>query len=715
MLCIVRNIVLPLSATFLLGVHAAQTHEKAMLGMNPIRRVVSLLQSMQKKVTEEGAKETDAYEKFMCYCKTGTGDLKNAIGSAENKLPQIEAALETAQAQKSQLEQDLKNHKAAVADAKKTVAKATALRNKEAATFAKDSADTKSNIAALGKAIKAIEGGSAASFLQSSATIGAVEQLTMNMDMSNADRDMLSEFLSQGQTTATSPSVILGILKQMKDTMQKDLAEITATEEEAVKNFDALVAAKNKEIDSNTLAIESKLKRVGETGIEIEEMKEDLDDTGKALIEDKKLLTELEKGCSTKQAEWEERSKLRAEELLAIGEAIKVLNDDDALDLFKKTLPSPSFMEVQVSSTEVRHRALEALEGGPKGRKHHHGRHLSFIALALRGKSTGFEKVTAMIDEMLTLLGKEQAQDSDKKAYCEEELDKTEDALKDLDRKASDIEKALEEAQDTLETETEDIASLVVGIKACDKMVAEATDLRKKEHAAYKESMSANVAAKKVLDIAGNRLAKFYTPKLYKAPKVEMSEEERISVNFGVEEAPQAVEFVQVRTHTSSLAAPPAPPETWDAYQKQNEGHGGVVALLNMLKADLEKDIVESKVEEKDAQAEYEALVAESASKRTTDVKVLGNKESVKAELEATIQRLGQDGKSTKAEGLTKAETLRDLHMECDWLLSNFEVRQNARTSEMEALKNAKAVLAGADYSLVQTGSSSHLFFRKSM
>jgi len=706
----VRIVALSFTAAFFIGAHAV--HEKAQLGMNPIRRVVSLLQSMQKQVTEEGAKEKELYEQFMCYCKTGNVDLKSSIGLAEGKQPQIVSALEAAEAQKSQLDKDIKEHKASVADAKKTTAKATALRNKEAAAFAKESGDTKTNIAALGKAIAAIEGGLSASFLQSSTAVGAVEQLTENMEMSDADRDMLSAFLSQEQTGASSP-VIVGILKQMKETMEKDLAEITAVEKEAIETFDALVAAKKKEVDANTQAIESKLKRLGEVGLEIVKLKEDLDDTGKALIEDKKLLAELEKSCATKQAEWEERSKVRAEEIMTIGEAIQVLNNDDSLDLFKKTLPSPSLMELRVSSQDVRRRALEALQGGQKNHKHHHGNHLGFIALALRGKSAGFEKITAMIDEMLTLLGKEQTQDDDKKSYCEDELDKTEDDFKNLDRKVSDIGKALEEAKDTLETVTEDIVSIVAGIQDTDKKVEEATVLRKKEHADYKESMTANVAAKMVLEIAGNRLAKFYTPKLYVPAKVEMSEDQRIAVNFGVEEAPPAVEFVQVRSHTASSAAPPPPPETWDAYQKQNEGHGGVVALINMLKVDLEKEITESKVEEKDAQGEYEAFIADSASKRTTDVTVLGNKEYVKAELEASIQKLTGDEKSTKVEAYSKAETLRDLHVECDWLLSNFAVRKNARASEAEALKNAKAVLAGADYSLVQTGSSSRQLLRK--
>merc|ERR1719492_658906 len=112
---------------------------------------------------------------------------------------------------------------------------------------------------------------------------------------------MLTAFLSQGQGYAPKSGQIIGILKQMKDTMGATLAEIIAAEEEALKNFDALMAAKKKEIEANTAALESKLERVGQTGLDIVQMAEDLDDTKKAPVEDKKFLAELLKGCSTKQ------------------------------------------------------------------------------------------------------------------------------------------------------------------------------------------------------------------------------------------------------------------------------------------------------------------------------------------------------------------------------------------------------------------------------
>merc|ERR1719367_1124577 len=335
--------------------------------------------------------------------------------------------------------------------------------------------------------------------------------------------------------------------------------------------------------------------------------------------------------------------------------------------------------------------------------------HLDFIALALRDQNGGtFDEVIRMIDEMVAILAEEQKADDDKKAYCEAELDKTEDTKKSLERKVDDLGAALEDTKGMIATLTEEIASLVDGIKALDKAVAEATENRKAENRAYKELMAADTAAEQLLSMAANRLAKFYTPELYvPAPKTELSAEQRIAVNMGSEAAPTVPPMlVQVKQHDRALVAPPPPPETWGAYKKKGEEHGGVVAMLNMLKADLEKEMQSATVEENDAQAEYEKMMAESAEKRATDSKSVADKESAKADLESKSLKLKEEETATMKEVLAAAETLKNLHLECDWLVSNFEVRKEARSGEVEALKNAKAVLSGADYSLIQTSRS---------
>merc|ERR1712079_787338 len=646
-------------------------HESTSLVANPIRRVVTLLQNMQKKVEEEGAKEKKLFEKFMCYCKNGLGDLRQGIDAAEAKVPKVTSALAEAEALKEQLDKDIGELKGGSGDAKAAIAKATGIRDKEAAAFAKDSADKKTNIAALKKAIAAIEAGMAGKFLQTSTeNVATLQQLVINMDMSSTDRDMLTSFLSQGTGYAPASGEILGILKQMLDTMVAELNEITITEEKAIKDFEALIAAKEKELNANTGAMETKIERAAEVGLEIVEMKEDLDDTSKALVEDKKFLSELEKDCGSKEGDWNERCKIRAEELLAIGDTIKILNDDDALDLFKKTSPSSSLLQMQRTSAEVKQQALAFLRAS-KGDSR-----IDFIALALRAKAPAvFEKVIGMIDEMVVLLQEEQVQDDEKKKYCEAELDKVEDEKKSLERKVDDLTKAQEEGRDTLATLGEEIEALADGIKALDKQVAEATENRKEENTEYKEEMAANVAAKKLLELAKGRLAKFYSPKSAAASMVAVSE----------------------HSAEAAAAAPPPPPETWGAYKKQTEEAGGILGMLQMMIADVEKEITESKTEEKNAQEEYDTMIADSGEKRRMDSKSLSDKESAKADLEKSLQQLAKDEKTTKFEVMATAETLKDLHLECDWLLNNFEAQKEARAGEIDALKKAKAVLSGAD------------------
>merc|ERR1719389_610128 len=130
--------------------------------------------------------------------------------------------------------------------------------------------------------------------------------------------------------------------------MSKDLEELVATEDQAKKDFEGLVAAKEKEIAAAVKGIEEKTVRAGETAVQIVMMKEDLDDTQQALMEDQQFLADLSKNCATKEKEWAETCKMRQMELVAIADTIKILNDDDALELFKKTA-SASLLQVKTS------------------------------------------------------------------------------------------------------------------------------------------------------------------------------------------------------------------------------------------------------------------------------------------------------------------------------------------------------------------------------
>jgi len=408
-----------------------------------------------------------------------------------------------------------------------------------------------------------------------------------------------------------------------------------------------------------------------------------------------------------KKAEWAEYKNMQGIEAVALADTIKVLNDDDALELFKKTLPAAgsSFMQVEVSSGAMRHRALNALKSG-----HKNDPRLDLIELAMHGGKLGFGKIITMIDNLVVTLTAEQKIDLDKKAYCLAEFDKSEDKKKGLDLDISDLGKAIEDEKESIATLKGELAALADGIKALDKSVADATATRKSEHDDFVETLAANSAAKDILGFAKNRLNKFYNPKLYKAPPArELTEEEQITVNNGGTLAPTAAPGGIAGTGIGlAQVAPPPPPAANLAYKKSGESSNGVIAMIDLIVADVEKEIQTMDLEEKDAQKDYEGFMADASDKRAQDSKSITDKESAKAETEAEHETDTETKNSKTIEAMETAKYIGGLHEECDWLLSNYETREAARTGEIDALGKAKAVLSGADYSLVQM-SSVHL------
>jgi len=541
-------------------------------------------------------------------------------------------------------------------------------------------------------------------------------------DMPEADQEAVTAFLTQGTSYAPQSGEIIGILKEMGDTMAASLSEATSTEEGSIATYKGLMQAKTKEVAALTATIESKTQQIGELGVSIVMMKEDLADTQETLAEDKTFLAELEKSCATKTAEWEERSKTRAEELVALADTIKVLNDDDALELFKKTLPSASASLLQVEAGQ-RGSAVSTLRSALQRANAQDRPGLEFLVLALTGKKSagaaGFEKVIKMIDDMVTLLGKEQADDNDKKEYCAMQFDVSDDRKKALERTIAGEEAAIATAKEAIATLTQEIAALTAGIHALDKSVAEATAQRKDENTEYKALIASDTAATQVLEFAKNRLNKFYNPKLYKPPpKVELSSEDRIYSSMGgvvTTVAPGGIAgtgiamLAQVSQHQQRKVAPAAPPATWGAYATKTGENTGVIAMIDLLIKDLAKEMTEAETDEKDSQADYEQMMKDSAAKRTADSKALTAKGSSKADTEAALQAHTEHRADGAKELMATMKYISSLHAECDWLLQYFDARKAARAGEVESLKQAKAVLSGADYALLQQRAHSFL------
>jgi len=673
--------------------------EQQTMGANPIRKIVTLLQNMQKEIEAEGAKEKELFDKFMCFCSGNSGDLTKKAADAKASIEELGAKLKAEEAEKVQIAQELIDHKKDREAAKADIEEATMLRGKEADEYAALKADSETNIAAMAKAIPALEKGmGGAAFMQMPGASKLHRLLENYPKMDPSDRREALAFLdASGESGDYEPASgqIVGILKAMKDDMEAELKEAIADEEKAIAGFNDLKGSKETEIEVATEAIETKTARSGEIAVSVVQTKDSLEDTQDELADVEKFAAQLETECATKEKEFAEASKVRAEEVKAISEAISILNDDDALDVFKKARPSALMQEPELGflqkSNNLASKAKKAQAVLAIAASKAHSAQLnallytlnSKLKLAHKGKAKGLESVIKMIDDMVVLLGKDQAEDDKSKTFCEDELEKAEDEDKAAKEKKAMHEATLGEMSDEIEALAESIATLEQDIKDLDKTVAQATEQRKEEHADYLEMMQLNEAAVALVGKAKNRLQKFYNPTLYKAPpKKEMSMEDKIM---------EAGSFAQIRAHAKD-------DEDFDVSYKKSEKSAGVIGLMDMMISEVETDMKDAEYEEKTAADDYAKLMGDSESTRAANSKGITTKAAAKATLEGKLEAEKGMLADTNEDLSLIATTLGDLHAQCDFLLQNFDLRKEARTNEIESLKNAKAILSGANF-----------------
>merc|ERR1719428_2575424 len=231
------------------------------------------------------------------------------------------------------------------------------------------------------------------------------------------------------------------------------------------------------------------------------------------------------------------------------------------------------------------------------------------MRLANKGKTQNFGEIIKAIDEMVTILGKEQKEDDKQKGWCQDELDKAADEETSAKEKLAQVDAQIAEMTDTIAALGEEIATLGESIKALDKTVAQATEQRKEEHEEALAAAQMSQAAVGLVGKAKARMNKFYNPSMVQTQ--------------------QAPGFLQIRAHRArrdlfSLSEDddqPEAPETFSGEVKKNEKSAGVIGMMDMIIRDLENDMKDAEYEEKTAQEDYAKLMSESETSRQQDSK----------------------------------------------------------------------------------------------
>jgi len=628
------------------------------------------MEKMADKIEDEAKKEEDQYEKFECYCKKTIAELEENIRQAETN-PISPADIDKKQSEISALQQEVKTLKDDRIAEEETLKSAEVQRGKEHDVFVKEVTEEGEVVKGVDAATAALKGGETASFLQQLDTVQRVSRaVDSNSHLSTDAKRRISAFLAH--RSSESPGFVVGMLSGIKDDTQKEIKVETKAEDKAVENFHEVETAKKTEIATLLNTFERKMKSIGEKQVEVVNLKRELSDQGDSIEDDKKMLAELQKSCSQKAADWEERKSSRQKEQIALQDTIKMLDSDTSLDLFRKR----STALLQFSSHEKVKKALALVKAAQSKDIVAVTAHpeLNFLALALSGKKADFTKILEKIDGLVELLKQESEDDKSKKSYCTKEFRSVEEKTKSLDSKIKTLTASVVEKKDAISKLSQDIDALQSGVKSLDSSVATAGKNRQAEHAEFQESTSSNSAALDLLSMARDRLNKVYNPSMV-APTTTKSPYD-----------PYAL--IEIKGEK--------PPATFEGgYQQKTQESNGVLKMIDTLSSDIEKEMAVAKTEEADAQSDYEETIKDAAKKRDADLALVAQKSQDKADLETDLNDDTDEKKGKKKDLMAAGKFAANLHQECDWLLQNFDLRAEARTEEKENLIRAKTVLAG--------------------
>jgi septal ring factor EnvC (AmiA/AmiB activator) len=670
---------------------------------NPIRRVITMLQMMMKKSDDTALLEEKLFDKYMCQCKKNLAQLQKSIEASTEKVPQLESAIQETSALKASLTQELAQAKEDKASAESSLKEAKAMRDGDAKTFAKESTESKENIKAMAGAVKALRKGmNQGEFLQTEAAPWLQGLLAVGKPAKGYDREALSAFLQEGDQSEDSGEII-GILEQMKEDMENDLKSMIKTEQDAIAQFQALSSAKTKQITAAVSAIEEKSVRLAGTKVQLVQLKADLEDTKEKLEEDSKAFGETRTSCQKRDTEYAVLKKQLAEERVALADTIKILSDDQALDLFKKTAVSSAssaaatFLQVGSVSRWRRQQALKLLQD--TSAQHPDQPALQLIAKRVASVAKkrhvsrkGFEKINALIDNMIVMLGKEAKDELAKKDYCTKTIPKNEDMKATLENGVKTKTALINNLKDQLSLVEKDMAKLTADLASLDDQVKQATSQRKEENGAFGEMLSETNQAVGILEVAKKRLKEFY-PSF-----VQEGSEDTVEAPSFFQESDSSTESEGENDEYTFMDSGAASSVSQQKKKPQNDAGKAVLKMIDTIQSDLKKEFAVAKAEETQAQEDYEELLTTAKKKREISSRAMTEKEGAKAGLQEELKKQKDKKKGLEDELKETIDVIKDLHDECDDLLKSFAERTKLRDAEVEALRKTKSVLAGADY-----------------
>merc|ERR1719382_873996 len=639
---------------------------------------------MLKQLEKEAEEDEDIYDKLACWCETNDREKTKAIKDAESRIAQLQVQIEEDSAISSRLNTEIKNTEEEVAKNQEALDEAIAIRKKELAEFNAEEKEMLEAIQALRAAVTVLSkhhGGAA--FLQVPHThmLGVATTLQHLIDsqhlvgvLTHKERRVASAFIQApedffdasptmaDQSYTPQSGEIFGILTQMKETFEKDLSDAQKTEEQRVKAFEDIKKLKEDEIQAGQAQIEKKTEELADTDARLAHNKEDIEDTKASLSADEQFLMSLKEKCQMTDQEWEQRQKTRAAEMEAVSKALAILSGDDAHDVFTRTF-SPALVQTGSESSSSREQAARLLAN--RAAQLHSPR---LAALATRARLDAFTKVKEAIDALVKALEDEQAAEVKKRDWCIDEFHQNAQETQQAEFTMKDVLAEIASLDATIKTLTKEIEELQAEVAEMEAQLKAASKARDAENKDYQQTIADQKETQKLLKAALEVLAGFYG---------------------------KGTTALAQRGAQEPAGLPPPP--GFEEYKK-SAASGGVMEMIEQIILDANKMEQEAARDEQEAQTAYEDFTGETKDSVAAKGEEITTKSEEKAKAEGALVKAKDERESVLLQLVGLSNYNAELHQTCDFVTKNFELRQAARSEEMEALRQAKAILSGSDF-----------------
>jgi len=651
----------------------------------PVAKVVSLLQEMQARIEQDGEEEQAVFDKFACWCEKTTSKKADDITSAKAELKQLgakilelKATVATSSAEIVSLTKDIQKNEEAQKEA-------TAIREKEHASFLAEKAELEEAITALEKAIIVLGEATKPAFLAEAASgvNHVIEHVSLRQDsgISPEKLSLIRNFMKAAEKGRYTPqsATIQGILKDMYDSFSSTLEDETKAEGTASMHFEDLMAVKAEQLKTLQETLQKTEERKAEAETQLADAAEAFADTEAQLKADIEFFEATKASCEAKGSEWGERKALREQELKGIAEALSILTSDEAKEIFGKAMDDGEKSFLQAGSWARSKPVLQALKSMQQTARRVHSVRLAALAAELRNSKVGhFDKVIEAIDKVIDTIKQEGKADDEKLDKCKDQLQDINSKVGDLTWKIENNKAKAEKLQQLVDKKEAEHAETVTAIESTEKEIKDMEDQRHEENGKFLAAKSDDEEAIKLLEQAKAALSKYYADN-----KIELGPLNDAGL-------------LQARAAAPAAATPePMPDATFSKKGSRKLESKGIIGILATIIEDLQQEIKDGIKAEEGAQIAFEKSV-KAAKKLVSDLAVKKtNLEETVAEKNQDIddEHKIQDENEQSKQDQEKLEA--DIKPDCDWIAAHIGERREKRANEMEALAAAKDYLAG--------------------